>query len=124
MYNNFVSGKREEETAVNKWEKKMNEIITEFSGLLKQKLSNHIKNITLFGSRARGDHKEHSDYDFLIIVDKKNRMIMNEIREIEVGILDRFDALVGSVVYNEPEWEKRKNFPFGINIHKDGIKIL
>lgn len=102
----------------------MNEIVIEFSDLLKKKLSNHLRNITLFGSRARGDHKDYSDYDFLIVVDRKDKNLMNEIREIEVNILERYSALIGSVVYNELEWEKRKNYPFGINIHKDGIKIL
>lgn len=102
----------------------MNDIVLEFVRLLKRSLAGRLKNITLFGSRARGDHNEHSDYDFLIVVDRKDRQLMNNVREAEVDILDRYSALTGSVVYNEKEWEIRKGFPFGINIIRDGIKIL
>lgn len=36
-----------------------------------KKFGLEVKSIFLFGSRARGDYKEDSDWDFYVIVDKK-----------------------------------------------------
>ncbi|HEC49623.1 MAG TPA: nucleotidyltransferase domain-containing protein, partial [Candidatus Desulfofervidus auxilii] len=44
-------------------------IIKEFTQKLRQQLGDRLKEVILFGSRARGDWEEGSDYDFLIIVD-------------------------------------------------------
>jgi len=41
--------------------------------LCEKKLRNHVKEIILFGSHARGNFTEGSDYDFLIVVDKKRK---------------------------------------------------
>ena len=41
-------------------EKKILEL---FRGEMKQCFGDHLKEIILFGSRARGDHTEDSDYD-------------------------------------------------------------
>ena len=35
-----------------------------------EKAGYNVVNIILFGSRARGDYKEYSDYDFLIVINK------------------------------------------------------
>lgn len=42
------------------------------------------KQIILFGSRARGDNREDSDYDILVIVD--NKYSIEELRKIECNI--------------------------------------
>lgn len=95
----------------------------QFSQELKKTLGKHLKSVTLFGSRARGDSKVDSDYDFLILVDERNRKIVDEIREVEIEFLNTFGNLLGSLVYSEQEWEKRKYFPIGINIQREGIRV-
>jgi predicted nucleotidyltransferase len=95
----------------------------QFSQELKKALGSHLKSVTLFGSRARGDSKIDSDYDFLILVDERNRKIVDEVREVEVEFLNTFGNLLGSLIYSEQEWEKRRNFPIAMNIRREGIRV-
>jgi predicted nucleotidyltransferase len=94
-----------------------------FSRTLQQRLAPHVREIVLFGSRARGDAHEGSDYDFLVILDHKNRSAVQLVREVEVEFLNRFNALSSSLIYNAAEWELRKNLPVGINIKREGIRL-
>lgn len=51
-------------------------VITEFTRRVKLVLANRLKKIILFGSRARGDYRTDSDYDFLIIADKSPGLLV------------------------------------------------
>ncbi len=101
----------------------LNPIVDYFSSTMRKVLSDHLIAIILFGSRARGDAKEYSDYDFLIIVDKKSNDIKEKILDVEVDTLDRFDRLTSSLVWEEKDWNFKKKFPIGINILRDGILL-
>ena len=52
--------------------------------LLSALADTNYKQIILFGSRARGNNREDSDYDILVIVDNKHNM--EELRKIECRI--------------------------------------
>lgn len=92
----------------------------EYSTKVRAALGNRVKDIILFGSRARGDHKEYSDYDMLI-VDRRDKALRDIVVDIEVGILDTHERLVGSIVYESAEWEMKKNSPLGSTILREGI---
>ena len=103
----------------------LNDPIIEFFSInLKSILSENLSALILFGSRARGDAREHSDYDFLIIVDKKDKDIKSKIIDVEVETLNRFEKLTSSLVWDEKDWELKKRFPIGMNILKEGIFLL
>lgn len=98
-------------------------IAKEYSERVRSALGSHIREIILFGSRARGEQKKYSDYDVLIVVDKRDREIVKTIRKIAVGILDEHERLIGNIVYDVDEWEKKKTFPLGINIKREGVRM-
>ncbi len=82
--------------------------------------------IILFGSRARGDAGEHSDYDLLIIVDQKvdiklNEKIMDQIYPIELET----EAMISFVVQNRTDWNSPlyRAMPFHKNIGREGYAI-
>ncbi len=93
----------------------------EYSTKVRATLGNRVKDIILFGSRARGDHKEYSDYDMLLIVDRRDKALRDIVVDIEAGILDTHERLVGSIVYESAEWEMKKNSPLGSTILREGI---
>jgi len=101
----------------------MDKITEIFSQNIKKKLKSHIKNIYLYGSRARGDHNNGSDYDFLIVVDEKNRNIEDIITDETVVMLNDYDELISIIVYDEKEWDFKKYIPLGKNILKEGIAV-
>lgn len=98
-------------------------IAREYSRKVRAALGPRVRDIILFGSRARGDHKEWSDYDVLVIVDKRDREIVKEIRKKAVEILDEHDRLIGNIVYDTEEWERKKRYPFGMNIQREGVRM-
>lgn len=101
----------------------MDIIINKFQKQVRKKLKSHIKKIILFGSRARGDAWEWSDYDFAVIVDIRNKEIEDQISEINGELFYEYSKLIGSIIWDEEEWKDRQRYPIGVNILKDGREI-
>ena len=104
-------------------QKKVDKVSVEFAERTRSRLKNHLKKIILFGSRARGDFYEGSDYDFLIIVDKKEKTDEEMLLDIGVEFLNKYDVLIADIVCDEKEWERKKRFPIGLNILKEGVEL-
>ncbi|MBK5929422.1 nucleotidyltransferase domain-containing protein [Halochromatium salexigens] len=94
-----------------------------FAREVRRRLGTHVKDLRLFGSRARGDAQPHSDYDMLVIVDRRSPDIRAAILEIEVDLIDRYEALVTSIVRTEDEWKQRQGTPLALNIEREGRRI-
>jgi predicted nucleotidyltransferase len=94
-----------------------------FSQRLHNRLRGHILRLVLYGSRARGDAEEGSDYDFLAIVDEMGSDLKEKIIDAEVEFLNAFDEVSACLVFDETGWEWMKNSPLGINIEKEGILV-
>lgn len=94
-----------------------------FAREVRRRLGAHIKDLRLFGSRARGDAQPHSDYDMLVIVDTRSPDIRAAILEIEVDLIDRYEALVTSIVRTEDEWKQRQGTPLALNIEREGRRL-
>lgn len=61
-------------------------VAKEFARRLREKLGERVEEIILFGSRARGDAREDSDYDVLVVV-RDERLPLRE--RLKVGHLCR-----------------------------------
>lgn len=63
--------------------------------------------VILFGSRARGDAENDSDWDFLVLTQKKDAAVLaDELRKIirkEVEL--KYDVAISLIVKNEALWE-------------------
>ncbi len=99
-------------------------LLISFRDQIKKNLQNHLTALILYGSRARGDAKEFSDYDFLIIIDgKPDEQIEDVILDIEVNVLNQFDKLTTCLIWNIEDWNLKKRFPIGRNILKEGVLL-
>ncbi len=82
--------------------------------------------IYLYGSRARGDSKQTSDWDLLFLLNTKVVSF-----EIETSIMDSFYDLeleTGEVfsplIYSLSDWNKKHLFtPIFENVQKEGIRL-
>lgn len=82
--------------------------------------------IFLFGSRARGDFREDSDWDFLVILEK------DKIDKSDYDSVTYPLTLLGwelgldfvPVIYTENEWNSRKGTLFYRNVQTDSIRII
>ena len=80
--------------------------------------------VILFGSRARDDFHQLSDWDFLILTSLKNdrtfkNLISDSLFEIELET----NSVISSIVENIDEWEEYASTPIFQNIEKDGIVL-
>ena len=81
--------------------------------------------LVLYGSRARGDYKEDSDWDFLVLTSKKiqpafKREMIDKITEVEVAE----NICIQLLLRNMIDWEEWNGIiPVYKNIKKDGIWI-
>jgi predicted nucleotidyltransferase len=98
-------------------------VVLEFASEMRHKLGPRLKKILLFGSRARGDAREDSDYDMLIVLDKRSPELRSKILEIERGLMDRYGVLVASILRSEEEWNNTQKFPLAYNIAREGILL-
>lgn len=83
--------------------------------------------IIMYGSYARGEQKEESDIDLLILVNKHSPISYDEIKkityplykiEIEIG------TTISPLVYNKEIWENKDMIsPFYENVKADGILL-
>ncbi|HHT9124244.1 MAG TPA: nucleotidyltransferase domain-containing protein [Candidatus Brocadiia bacterium] len=98
-------------------------IIKELSETLKKETGQNIKDIILFGSRARGDSYPDSDYDLIVLVDRETKELEDKIFNIACEIGWRNNVIITVFVHEKTYYEKKKYEPFFMNIRKEGIYI-
>lgn len=80
----------------------------------------------LYGSRARGDFHEGSDWDLLILLDK-SKQVWDDFGIygypfVELGI--ELGETINPMIYTKQEWEQRSFTPFYHNVEHDKIVII
>ena len=98
-------------------------VVREFGDAIRSLLGPRLKEMWLFGSRARGDNYADSDYDVLIVADGKKAELRELVAATENGIMLRSGELFASVIYTTEEWRWARNAPLGINVQREGKRI-
>jgi|APTNR8051073442_1049403.scaffolds.fasta_scaffold02214_4 predicted nucleotidyltransferase len=80
--------------------------------------------VILFGSRAREDARQDSDYDFLILLNLPldfhlKEKILNRLYEVEL----QYDCVLGTLIENYDYWQMLENTPIFSEIKHDGIEV-
>lgn len=82
--------------------------------------------VWLYGSRARGNATDDSDWDLLITIDKDK--ITNEDHDKYAYPMTSFGWDMGLVItpilYSKSQWESYSFTPFYKNVEQDKVKIL
>lgn len=82
-------------------------------------------NVILYGSRARGDEREDSDWDILVLTDypvdiNKERVFRNHLYDLELQTGEPFSIFV----YSKSDWNSKQRItPFYQNVTRDGVAI-
>lgn len=79
--------------------------------------------VKLFGSRARGEAREDSDWDVLILLDKEKPTFENKDNVFneffEVGF--KTNQFINTIIFSKKQWEESYFTPFYKNVEQDGI---
>ncbi len=98
-------------------------IAVQYADEVRKRLGVHVREVILFGSQARGDATEASDYDFVVIVDEKSRQLRDAITDAGTTVLNTTDRLCASLVYGEDQWHRVLSTPLGWNISREGVEL-
>lgn len=82
--------------------------------------------IILYGSRARGDARPFSDWDFLILVDHPvNRSLVMRLRDSLYELELETNNVVSSIIRTQQEWESPKYsvLPFKLQVEQEGVLL-
>ena len=100
------------------------QIFNEIQALKRQILPN--ERVILFGSQARGDAREDSDWDLLVLLNKENKTFDDEDAYgypfAEMGL--KYKTYISVKIYTENDWKSRKPTPFYKNVEQEGIMIV
>lgn len=81
--------------------------------------------VVLFGSQARGDAREDSDWDILILIDK-DRVNNTDFDEIAYPLVElgwKMGVMINPILYTYKDWHKRDFTPFYKNVEQEGIVL-
>ena len=84
-----------------------------------------IKQLLLFGSRARGDHHVASDYDVLVVVTQKDARLIEVLYDAVMDVLLAHGRLVSLKIFPEHEFERltRLQTPFMRRVMAEGVPL-
>ena len=79
----------------------------------------------LFGSRARGDNRQDSDWDLLVIL-PKDSLTMDDYANITYPLTELgwdIGQKINPIMYTKKEWEENSFTPFYHNVQHDAIRL-
>ncbi len=83
------------------------------------------KRVLLFGSRARGDAREDSDWDVLVLLDK-DRIRLEDIDNVSYPLRELGWELgedINTILYTVDDWARNSFTPFYKNVEAEAIAL-
>lgn len=81
--------------------------------------------IVLFGSQARGEGREDSDWDVLVLMGTPNSQLKHRVREALYGVELEKDILINSLFLEKRAWYKGRyrTHPLHGRVEAEGIRL-
>ena len=103
------------------------DILRQFKERLPTRIKKHIIEIQCFGSYARGEEKEDSDLDVLVVVDRENIKLEEEIFDVAYQLMWEYDfqPLLSTKTMSKKHYDFLRNINslFYQNLQKERIVV-
>lgn len=108
--------------ALNKLEKK---VLESFLNRLETVLHDEIKEVKLFGSKARGRSRKDSDIDVLVIVSSDDWRLCDRVYEIATDLLLETGVCISPKIVSTNQYNQllEEDAPFVRNVIQDAVTI-
>ncbi len=99
--------------------------LSDITKTLRERFPERIQGVYVFGSKARGDHGEWSDFDILVVVKDRDPSIEEAIISIFVDEEIRSGVIFTPLIKDLTAFESEKRFktPFYENLTREGISL-
>lgn len=94
-----------------------------FARSIKERLGDRLIRVVLFGSRARGDAQEDSDYDCLIITREMTREVKDLVDDAAGEALLQTGAVISAFPVTERAANSMPFSPFLMSARNEGVVI-
>ena len=105
----------------------VNSIVYKFLQDLKRILGEKLAKVIVYGSYARGDYRDNSDVDIMILVkmsDEEIRTVKNDIYDLAFDVEMSTGIELSPVIKNEEQYEYWVDtLPFYRNVRDEGIVV-
>lgn len=99
------------------------EIAEGFARHVKAKYGDRIERIVLFGSVARGDYREDSDVDLVVITPGDWFTLQGEVAGDAVDWLLRTGVYLSAKVFSSQDFERIRETGFGRTVALEGVPL-
>jgi predicted nucleotidyltransferase len=111
--------------SLNHMNKTERHAIERFGETVKSRLGEYVVRMSVFGSKVRGDYRETSDIDVLVIVKERSLSVMDQIAEITSDLNIKYDLSISPVVFSEQEYDMNAKMasPFSLAVHEEELLL-
>ena len=100
--------------------------LDEYRKALSERYPGTVLRMVIYGSKARGDAREDSDLDVLLLVRDGSGHLKLPLREIGYELAATSEVVPSILAYTREEWDdrKRRGYPFQKIVERDGVSVL
>jgi len=103
--------------------KDFRKLAVDFARHLKAKYRDRVDRILLFGSVARGEAREGSDVDLLLVTPERTHDLQWDVAQDAMELLVREGVLVSMIVVTAEEWRGSDETLFGRRVRSEGLVL-
>jgi predicted nucleotidyltransferase len=98
-------------------------LLDEFRDTVKRHFGENIREILVFGSKARGDATEDSDLDILVLIEDGDWRLKDEVADVAYELAIGTNVVPSVMVYTIAEWSHldRVGSPFRDAVMNDAV---
>ena len=107
--------------------KSTHDILLEFTQQVQKVLGKSLKKVILYGSYARGDYRENSDIDIMVLTtltDEEIRQIKTTIYDVAFDFQMEYGVDISVIIKNEEHFNYwLGDLPFYDNVQEEGVVL-